>query len=122
VKKTRVQNVYKRDLRSVIESSKDSFIIGIESYFMENKGRLNQVLCALAKDRGHVIVFDFMKLFRDDGKMDWKLLSKIKKAISLFIKYDVKFMISSASGDPLCMRGTKEKESFVRMLQNEKFN
>ena len=116
----RVLDASAKDLRALIEGSKDSYIWNLETYLTQQKGRINQVICNLASSRRMTFLFSLSMLTQSDRRIRSRLMRKMRDCIKLFRKYDVSYYLSGLSDDPYDMRQQSEKESFVISLMRSK--
>ncbi len=106
-------------LRFALEKSQVDIVYGMEQIHAKDsvhfvRGGLDQVLCALAAEKGKIIAFSFNEILNSSER--GKLLARIMFNVKLCKKYKVPIVWCSFASTELEMRSAKDLQALGRVL------
>lgn len=123
VRNKKLKTVFKADseemLRFALEKSQIDIVYGMEQIHAKDsvhfvRGGLDQVLCAIAAEKGKTIAFSFNQILNSLEKA--KLLARIMFNMKLCKKYKVPILWCSFASSKTEMRSAKDLQAFGRIL------
>ncbi len=107
-----------KNARASLENPAIKIVFDMEKHeekdftFQRNSG-LNEVLCAIAKDKDKIIGFNFSNLLNTSGFQRIKLLARIKQNIELCRKYKVQTIVFSFARNEWDMRAERDMKAVI---------
>ena len=119
----RLKTVFKADseemLRFALEKTPVDLVYGMEQIHAKDsvhfvRGGLDQVLCALAAEKGKIIAFSFQELLNSSERAE--LLARMMFNLKLCRKYQVPMLLCSFASTETEMRSAKDLQALGRVL------
>lgn len=119
----KLKTVFKADseemLRFALEKSQIDMVYRMEQIHVKDsvhfvRGGLDQVLCAIAAEKGKIIAFSFSEILNSPEK--GRLLARLMLNIKLCKKYKVQMIFCSFASSEMEMRSARDLQAFGRIL------